>query len=221
MNALRYTALAAALLIASAAHAAPIVVNGSLTGSVENDAVPAGWTIYEGTPDLMDAQDNIGMAGDVRFGATPNASPDGGTWVGLGADTNYTERFGQMLSGLTIGQTYTVSWYAGNFGYASSVASNSYLGANAISVMLDGTTIGSGATLSVGSNWYQQSLTFVAGSSSEVLSFTLATSQKAYLSIDGIAVQTVTAAVPEPETWAMMGLGLCALGWMSRRRQSL
>jgi hypothetical protein len=216
MNALRYTAIAA-LLIASSAQAASIVTNGSLTGSIENNAVPTGWTIFEGTPDLMDALDNLGMANVQRFGAAPNASPDGGTWVGLGADTSYTERFGQMLSGLTIGQTYTVSWFAGNFGYASSVAANSYLGSNAISVMLDGSSIGSGSQLSVGSNWFQQSLTFVAGATSQQLSFTLATSQKAYLSIDGIAVQAATP-VPEPGTWALMGIGLCTIGVMSRRK---
>lgn len=216
MNALRHTAIAA-LLIASSAHAASIVTNGSLTGQIENNGVPSGWSIFAGTPDLMDALDNLGMANVQRFGATPNASPDGGTWVGLGADTNYTERFGQMLSGLSIGQTYTVSWYAGNFGYSSSVAANSYLGSNAIGVMLDGASIGSGAQLSVGSNWFQQSLTFVASSSSQLLSFTLATSQKAYLSIDGIAVQTATP-VPEPQAWALMGIGLCALGLMGRRK---
>lgn len=221
MHALRYTAIAAALLIVSSAHAAPVVVNGSLSGSIENNGVPSGWTILEGTPDLMDALDNIGMANVLRFGATPNASPDGGTWVGLGADTSYTERFGQMLSGLTIGQAYTVSWYAGNFGYASSVAANSYLGANAISMMVDGSVIGSGSAMSVGSNWYQQSLTFVASSNSQLLSFKLATSEKAYVSIDGIAIQQATTTpVPEPETWALMGLGLCALGLIGRRRQS-
>jgi hypothetical protein len=217
MNALRYTAIAV-LLIASSAHAASIVTNGSLTGQIENNGVPTGWTIFEGSPDLMDAQDNLGMAGVLRFGATPDASPDGGTWVGLGANPDYIERFGQMLNNLTIGQTYTVSWYAGNFGYSSSVAANNYLGSNAIGVMLDGVTIGSGAQLSVGSNWFQQSLTFVASAASQQLSFTLATSQKAYLSIDGIAVQTATTAVPEPQTWALMGIGLCAVGLMGRRK---
>ena len=49
-------------------------------------------------------------AGATDFAVAPNASPDGGTWVGLGINGSYVERFGQVLNGLTIGQTYTVMW---------------------------------------------------------------------------------------------------------------
>jgi hypothetical protein len=34
-------------------------------------------------------------------------------------------------------------------------------------------------------------------------------------------IRTVTAAVPEPETYAMLALGLGVVGWASRRRQSV
>lgn len=204
----------AALLVASSAHAAPsIVVNGSLTDAIENNGVPSGWTIFDGSPDVMDALNNVGVEDLLNFGATPSASPDGGTWVGIGSDVGYVERFGQTLSGLTIGQQYTVSWFAGNFGYT--LGSNSYLGSNAINVMIDGASIGTGSALTLGSAWASQSLTFSATSASQLISFKLATSDKAYLSIDGIAV---TAAVPEPSTWLMMALGLCAMGVVRARR---
>lgn len=216
MMSLRHIALAALIASSPAFAAQNLVVNGSLTGPITNNGVPTGWTIFEGTPDIMDAANNVGVAGQLRFGATPTVSTDGGTWVGLGAYGSYMERFGQTLSGLQVGQQYTVSWEAGNFGYT--YGSISYLGSNAISVLLDGATIGSGAELALGSSWANQSLTFTATASSQQLSFMLASSaQKAYMSIDGVAVQATTA-VPEPGTWALMGLGLCGLMLVSRRR---
>ncbi|MBI2734789.1 MAG: PEP-CTERM sorting domain-containing protein [Aquabacterium sp.] len=213
---LRHIALAALIASSPAFAAQNLVVNGSLTGPITNNGVPSGWTIFEGTPDIMDAGNNVGLVGQLRFGATPTASADGGTWVGLGAYGSYMERFGQTLNGLQVGQQYTVSWEAGNFGYT--YGNISYLGSNAISVLLDGTTIGSGTELALSSSWANQSLTFTATASSQQLSFMLASpSQKAYMSIDGISVRATTP-VPEPGTWVLMALGLCGLVAVSRRR---
>lgn len=217
MTTIRHIALAALLATSSAAFAAQeLVTNGSLTGPITNNGVPTGWTIFEGTPDIMDATDNVGLLNTLRFGATPTASTDGGTWVGLGSYGSYMERFGQTLSGLTVGQQYTVSWEAGNFGYT--YGSINYLGSNAISVQVDGVTVGSGTQLDLGSNWYKQSLTFTAGAASQQLSFILAsTTSKAYMSIDGVSVKA-TQAVPEPGTWALMGLGLFGVMAATRRK---
>ncbi|MGQ0597525.1 PEP-CTERM sorting domain-containing protein [Aquabacterium sp.] len=216
MMSLRHIALAVLMASSPAFAAQNLVVNGSLTGPITNNGVPTGWSIFEGTPDIMDAANNVGMTGQLRFGATPTVSTDGGTWVGLGAYGSYMERFGQTLTGLQVGQQYTVSWEAGNFGYT--YGSISYLGSNAISVLLDGTAIGAGDQLALGSSWANQSLTFTATAGSQQLSFMLAApAQKAYMSIDGIAVHATTA-VPEPGTWVLMGLGLCGLMLVSRRR---
>jgi len=219
MKSYRLATLSVLLLAAFTARAESLVVNGSLDGSIANMDVPTGWTVLAGTPDTVDLTSNVGVSGWLSFGVAPTESPDGGTWVGLGINGSYIESFGQTLSGLTIGQTYTVSWQAANFGINNSA--NSYLGSNAIGVMLDGASIGQGDSLSLSSAWSTQSLTFVATSASQLLSFQLATSEKAYLGIDGISVTTggTTPAVPEPSTWALMAIGVAALA-ATRRRQA-
>ena len=149
MKFVRFTALAASLLLSLAAHAESLVVNGSLTGPIANMGTPTGWTALAGTPDTMDASNNMGVSGFQYFGANPSASPDGGTWVGLAynAGINYVEQMGQTLTGLVVGQSYTVSWFVGNFGYDR--GSVKYLGSNAIDVLIDGISVGHGATLGV------------------------------------------------------------------------
>ncbi|OGA84835.1 MAG: hypothetical protein A2711_03890 [Burkholderiales bacterium RIFCSPHIGHO2_01_FULL_63_240] len=217
MKSLRLATLSVLLLAAFTARAESLVVNGSLNGSIANMDVPTGWTVLAGTPDTVDPTSNVGVSGWLSFGVAPTVSPDGGTWVGLGINGSYIESFGQSLNGLTVGQTYTVSWQAANFGINNQA--NSYLGSNAIGVMLDGASIGQGSTLSLSSNWSTQSLTFVATSASQLLSFSLASTEKAYLGIDGISVTAggVAPAVPEPSTWALMAIGLVGMAAMRRR----
>lgn len=218
MKSIRLATLSVLLLAALTARAESLVVNGSLNGSIANNDVPTGWTVLAGTPDTMDTTSNVGVSGWLSFGVAPTASPDGGTWVGLGAKSDYIESIGQTLSGLSVGQTYTVSWQAANFGVNNSI--DSYLGSNAIGVMLDGASIGQGATLTLSSSWATQSLTFVATSASQLLSFSLAHADKAYLGIDGISVTAggVPPAVPEPSSWLLMAMGVAAVGAMRRRQ---
>jgi hypothetical protein len=100
-------------------QAAPIVANGSLTGPIANGGVPPSWTLLSGSPDTMDQNNNVGVPGSTQFVVAPSGpSPNGGTWVGIGREGNgFIERFGQSISGFTVGAQYIVSWYFGNFGY--------------------------------------------------------------------------------------------------------
>jgi hypothetical protein len=186
------------------------VTNGSLTGPIANGGVPPGWTILQETPDTMDQNNNVGVVGGSGFAAVPNPTPNGGTWVGMGRDVVFTEVFGQTLSGLTPGQQYNISWYAGNFGYAPS----GYINPNAIAARINGAIVGTGATLPVSSNWFSQSVVFTANSAIPSLSFELAAAAKSYMSIDGIAVTPV----PEPVTGTLLMAATCAFGASRRRR---
>lgn len=220
----RLAALTAMLLVTATASAESLVVNGSLQGSLANAGVPTAWLTLEGTPDTLDASGNVGVSGSTSFGlgagVRPVASPDGGTWVGLARNGSYIERFGQTLQGLSVGQTYTLSWYAGNFGVDDADPDFDYLGANAIEVLLDNTRLGQGGTLVLGQGWREQSLSFVATGSSQLLSFRLASTAQSYLSIDGIRLQAggVAPAVPEPGTWALLALGLAGVVVAKRAR---
>lgn len=204
----------AALWLSAAVLPAQSFVNGSLTGPIVNDGVPPGWQTLIGSPDTVDPSNNVGVPGQGFFGATPSVSPDGGTWVGLGREANFFfERFGQTVNGLTVGQTYQISWYASNFGYTQF----DYIQPNFIEVFATGISIGRGATRAMSTGWEQQSISFVATSTSSVISFQLGGTGKAYMGIDGITFGP-SVVVPEPSTVALLASGLIGVVVMARRR---
>lgn len=213
LSALALTVVAATL--SQVAHA-NLLTNGSLTGPIANAAVPSGWSVTNGSPDTMDQDHNVGIT-NVPFVAAPvGPSPDGGTWVGFGRADGLVESFAQTVSGLVIGNTYTLSWYGGNFG-AIVGACPTYCGANAIEALIDGTSIGDGGLLTPDRNWFTQSLQFVASASSVDLEFRLRDNAASYLSIDGISLDGDTTPVPEPAVLGLLSLSLLGLA-VARRR---
>lgn len=195
------------------------VINGSLTGVPTSNGVPSGWATLSNSPDTNDLTHNVGQTSNPFVAAPSGPSPDGGTWVGLARNINYAgfptyvESFGQTLTGLSIGTTYDISWYAGNFG----VMSGSWNQPNSIEVLIDSLSIGSGALLPIGSDWYSQSLSFAATTTNHALAFRLVYDGPSYLSIDGIALAEMRS-VPEPTTLALLTVGLFGLGFGRRKR---
>ena len=195
---------------AQSALALPII-NGSLTGPIDNAGLPPGWLVLSFSPDTMDENNNAGISGLPSFMATPSPSPDGGTWVGFAASV-FIEAFGQTIGGFTIGTVYSVSWYQANFGLTST-----YTNPDVIGLSVDGALVGSGSLAPLAPGWTSESVEFTATAVSHELSFGLgggATLGGSYLSIDGISVT----AVPEPSTALLLSLGLTGLAAKGRRR---
>ena len=203
-----------------------LVTNGSLTGDIDNAGLPDGWLDGDSgarspsTADTMDETHNAGLT-TYGFGATPSASSDGGTWVGIG--TNYglaDENFYQVVSGFEIDKEYTLSWYDANFGITGGVT---YTGANKLlATLTNGSSILSftdSASRALGGGWFFNSFTFTPTQTSYTLSFSLLNPTKSYLSIDGISITTEVASVPEPSTWAFLLVGLLAMSVEVRKRQ--
>lgn len=201
-------------LFIGSVYAAPILVNGSLTGSISNGNVPTGWNVSSPSPDTMDQNNNVGVSGLGGFQATPSASLDGGTWVGFAREGSFIESFGQTISGFDIGTSYDLSWYHANFGYDLG-----YNGANAVQVLLDNTVIGGGSLLALSTAWIDEMISFTATSLSHRIDFQLQYATKSYHSIDGIRLAASDATIPEPATLALFGLGLAGFGF-SRKNKS-
>jgi hypothetical protein len=161
----------------------------------------------------------------------PNAnftgdSPDGGAFMVLDGDPTFNAPFQQLVSGLTIGTTYDLSFYwaggelSNRTGYQT-IALTGAFGGSAFSTPTFANTKPVGVTGDF-SGWQQQTFSFKATSTSQLLSFLAVGTPAANLPpvafLDGVSL---TASVPEPATWGLMILGFGGLGAMARRRRAL
>jgi hypothetical protein len=213
------------LLLGASGVSAATLVNGSLeNGTVDTTypdgiptpGVPSGWYITAGTPDTTNRY--FPIPGTDYIIDPETVSPDGGTFVSiLEGPTSTDEGFAQQIIDLTIGQTYDLSWYAGNFGNDTGTE---YRGSNEFIVLLDGLLVGSGGVLDLGNMWYFQSIQFEATATSQVLEFRLGQgSEQSYMSIDGIMLSDATSPVPVPAAVWLFGSGLIGLIGIARRKK--
>ena len=244
------TAALAALVGAGAApaFAANLVTNGGFEG-VSGNANPnfflsddagnlTGWTTS-----TNDDSNNILFASPTgvatrhdgaKFGfwstSGVTASPDGGNFVAFDGDPTPGARqtMSQMISGLTTGQSYTLTfdWAATQYEFVNGPAGD-WSGAttNQFQVSLGG-DVQDTSRVDVASRgftgWMTDTMTFTAASASEVLSFVSEGGGTALPPVALLADVSLTGdvpgAVPEPATWAMMGMGFAGLGLMAYRR---
>ena len=222
-----------ATLACTTAHATPVnlVVNGDFeftsngVGQIDARTKATGWT-SKGYNFLFAAgtADTTGTYGGLTLWGPANGSknglkdsPTGGNF--LAADGAYgVAPIYQTITGMTVGQQYIL-----NFDWAGA-QQNGFSGANSEQwiVSLGKQTISTATYNNTNhgfSGWMHETFTFTATSSTDVLSFLAhgtPTGVPPFSLLDGVSL---TAAVPEPSTTALMFAGFLLLGPGARFRR--
>jgi hypothetical protein len=147
-------------------------------------------------------------------------SPDGSHFVALDGDVQARGDLTQTVTGLVIGQTYTLQfdWAVSQFADRGGDTTEQ------MQFSLGGDTFATGVIDNPSHDfqgWMHVSQTFTATSGSEVLDFLsigTPTGLPPVALLDGVSL---TGGVPEPATWAMLLLGFGGLGAMIRHRRQV
>jgi len=170
-----------------------------------------------GTNGVWDANEG----GGINFWSSPGASPVGGNAITSDA-ANESGILSQTVSGLKIGDTYTLSFYQATM---QATDQNSAFNA-AWKVTFGGSPAQYSTTMNnpggTSTGWVEDTMTFTATAIQEALGF-FATSPQAddppFLLLDGVSL-TDTTAVPEPATFGLAMVGLAGVMFARRKRLS-
>lgn len=165
------------------------------------NSAPSGWTATAGTVDII---------GSNFSGALFDLLPGHGAYIDLDGSTGKAGSLTTLLT-LTAGVQYTA-----NFELAGSQRGSTETG----KVSFGTASLAYDIASAVGFMGY--SLTFTPTTTGQyALSFQNDGGDNIGALLDNVAVADATAPVPEPETYALLGAGLLAVGFVSRRRKSV
>jgi hypothetical protein len=189
------------------------------SGGPANCATLAGWTNTNGYS-FVSSTTNLGNGyyGDIHL-IDIGTDPAGGNFIAADGDSVTTPlgTLSQTLTGLTAGESYTVSFWqaaAEQTEHSGAVSETWRVGLGSQFISAPVMSYNGGDFV----NWAQVSLSFIATGSSETLSFESigapANSGPPFALLDGVSVVEV----PEPGAFMLLGIGAFGLAVLRRGR---
>jgi hypothetical protein len=184
-------------------------------GSACGATGPCG-TTYTVASLLYRGTNGVAFNGGIGLWSVGDLAGYTGNYIAIDGDPTWTAPLYQTITGLTPGQSYTLTFYQ---------AAAQQLGVGGATtehwqVSLGGQTLNS-TTMSNPSTgftpWNQQSLGFTATSTSELLNFAAVGTPQGLPPVALLADVSLTS-VPEPASWALLLAGFAGLGFAGYRQ---
>jgi len=201
---LKKSLLAISLAVSALSAQAAAFTNGSFEGE---------WEIGTTSPVTLgdSATDINGWTTINGTSWVSGVAQDGDMYVNLSANNNAIYQTFDTVAGTT----YTLTYYTtGNGSSVNTVYADLYDGSgfDFSTLLIEASGTGTGVS---GLDWFAVTTTFTAVSNTTSLYFT-ANNNSGFAGVDNVSLTT---AVPEPESYAMLLAGLGAVGFVSRRRK--
>lgn len=192
----------------------------SLSKTAFNVWEPSG--LIATTVDAKDRFDNVPpkATGQYLWTLPGNADPDGGAFLLLDGDAKANGAVQQLITGLKVGATYTLSFDWAAAQYKSRVGKTT----EKLQVDFGGDTFTTAILPNLSksaTDWFTVTHTFKATSTSELLSFLSIGTPLGLPPVALLDGVSLTTNVPEPASWTLMIVGFFGLGGMLRNRRKV